>query len=93
MKNRKWTSKQKLAIVLEGFKRSMSVDTERIFRTMKEDCVWINEWSDPFRFQMDLEAWIHSYNTNFPHQSLGYKTPAQFMKLFASRKLTKEVIV
>jgi transposase InsO family protein len=69
-----------------------NADTERVFRTMKEDCVWINEWSDPFQFQLDLQAWIHSYNSDFPHQSLAYETPAQFMATFQSRKLQKEVM-
>lgn len=71
----------------------VNADTERVFRTMKEDCVWINEWTDPFLFQNDLESWIKAYNSDFPHQSLGYKTPAQFMKAFSSRKLRKEVVV
>ena len=70
-----------------------NADTERVFRTMKEDCVWIHEWKDPFQFQLDLETWIQRYNTDFPHQSLGYKTPDQFMKAFCSRKLREGVVV
>lgn len=69
-----------------------NADTERFFRTMKEDLVWINEWDLPFNFQSDFEQWIHHYNSDFPHQSLDYKTPAQAMALFTHRKLRKEVV-
>lgn len=67
-----------------------NADTERVFRTLKEDLVWPNEWSNPFEFEAALDAWIHAYNTDFPHQSLGYKTPAQFGQLFTDRKLRKK---
>lgn len=69
-----------------------NADTERVFRTMKEDCIWIHEWQDPFQFQSDLDTWIQRYNTDFPHQSLGYKTPDQFMRLYATSKVKKEVL-
>ena len=35
--------------------------------------------SMPFQFQRDFEQWGIDYNTDFPHQSLAYKTPAQAM--------------
>lgn len=69
-----------------------NADTERLFRTMKEDLVWVNEWSIPFVFQNDLDRWVLDYNTDFPHQSLRYKTPAQAMMAFTNRKLNKEAI-
>ena len=51
-------------------------DTERFFRTLKEALVWINDWDNPFEFQKDFHSWIRAYNTDFPHQSLNYLTPA-----------------
>jgi transposase InsO family protein len=69
-----------------------NADTERVFRTMKEDLVWINEWDSPFHFQSDFEHWILNYNSDFPHQSLGFKTPRQFNQDFIDRKkFIKEV--
>ena len=70
-----------------------NADTERFFRTLKEDLVWPYDWDLPFHFQADFQAWIHSYNTDFPHQSLRYKTPAQAMQIFSNRKQIKEVIL
>jgi transposase InsO family protein len=67
-----------------------NADTERLFRTMKEDLVWPNEWHLPFEFLPDFEAWVHNYNTDFPHQSLRYQTPAQLMQNFSVRKSGKE---
>lgn len=67
-----------------------NADTERVFRTMKEDLVWTHEWHLPFEFQAALDAWIHDYNTDFPHQSLHYKTPSQFHQDFIHRKSIKK---
>jgi len=69
-----------------------NADTERVFRTLKEDLVWTHDWNLPFEFQKDFGAWVHDYNTDFPHQSLNYKTPAQAMDLFRQRKQRKEVL-
>ena len=69
-----------------------NADTERVFRTLKEDLVWTHDWAIPFQFQQDFEQWIIDYNTDFPHQSLDYKTPAQAMQRFVDRKRHKEVL-
>jgi putative transposase len=69
-----------------------NADTERFFRTLKEDLVWPREWSIPFEFQADFDRWIQDYNTDFPHQSLRYKTPQQAMLSFVERKRPKEVV-
>jgi transposase InsO family protein len=59
-----------------------NADTERVIRTMKEDLIWlkIEEWELPSDVEEDLRAWINRYNEDFPHSSLGYKTPVQFEK-------------
>ena len=69
-----------------------NADTERFFRTLKEDLVWINDWAIPFDFQSDFESWISLYNTDFPHQSLRYLTPQQAMLNHFNRKPMKEVL-
>jgi len=63
-----------------------NADTERFFRTLKEDFVWLNEWHLPFEFQADFATWIHAYNTDFPHQSLAHKTPLQAHSFFIQKK-------
>ena len=65
-----------------------NADTERVFRTMKEDLVWPNEWDLPFQFSHDFHRWVHDYNTDYPHQSLRYKTPSQFMSNVNSKEVS-----
>jgi len=57
-----------------------NADAERVIRTMKEDLIWLKEWQTPFEFEEDLRNWISCYNHDYPHSSLGYKTPVQFEK-------------
>ena len=56
-----------------------NADTARVMRTIKEDLIWSYDWQSPFELQPTFENWVNDYNTDFPHQSLGYKTPAQMM--------------
>lgn len=55
-----------------------NADTERLMRTIKEDLVWIYEWKSSFAFEQAFEKWVDDYNNDYPHMSLGYKTPSQF---------------
>jgi putative transposase len=55
-----------------------NADTERVMRTLKEECLWLNEWSSPFELRRALETWITYYNEHYLHSSLGYRTPRQF---------------
>jgi len=55
-----------------------NADTERMMRTLKEECVWLREWKSPFEFAEALSRWIECYNTGYLHSALGYRTPEQF---------------
>ena len=67
-----------------------NADTERVMRTIKEDLVWPFDWKCPFSFQKAFINWISDYNTDFPHQSLAYKTPAQMMAYYVNTISRKE---
>jgi putative transposase len=54
-----------------------NADTERFMRTLKEECLWLREWTCPFELITALEAWIMAYNEQYLHSALGYKTPKQ----------------
>ena len=54
-----------------------NADTERFFRTMKEELLWLREWSSPFELLNEIGDWLSDYNTSYLHSSLGYKTPQQ----------------
>jgi len=64
-----------------------NADTERMMRTLKEECVWLREWTSPFELAEAVSSWIERYNTGYLHSSLGYKTPEQFEQEHISRQL------
>lgn len=50
---------------------------ERVFRTLKEEAVWLNDF---LSFDEAFEAimvWLDDYNHERPHDSLGDRTPAE----------------
>jgi putative transposase len=54
-----------------------NADTERFIRTLKEECLWLREWTCPFALVSALKVWIEYYNEHYLHSALGYKTPRQ----------------
>jgi putative transposase len=52
-----------------------NADTERFFRTMKEELLWLREWVNPMELMNEIGEWIPCYNANYLHSSLGYRTP------------------
>lgn len=63
--------------------RSFKTDQEEFYfwlETRPEHIGELNEW---------LQKFILDYNTDRPHQSLDYKTPAEFVKLHLNKSVTK----
>ena len=65
-----------------------NADTERMFRTMKEELLWLREWTSPFELGDVLKEWIGYYNRSYLHSALGYKSPEQFEKEYKNSRLT-----
>jgi len=57
-----------------------NADTERVIRTVKEDFVWIREFSSPFEFSEAFKEWLENYNNDYPHSSLDNYTPSEYEK-------------
>ena len=55
-----------------------NANTERMIRTLKEECLWLHEWTCPFTVASTLESWIAGYNEHDLHSALGDKPPRQF---------------
>jgi len=51
---------------------------ERFFRSLKEECVWLLNFRSFEEARREISRWIHWYNEERPHQSLGYLSPKQF---------------
>jgi putative transposase len=50
---------------------------ERLWRTVKYEEVYLKAYDDGRKARISLGEYFHFYNNNRPHQSLGYRTPAE----------------
>lgn len=57
-----------------------NVRTERFFRTLKYDLIYINEFDSPSALRKALNDYIKEYNTYRPHSSIKDLCPAQAYK-------------
>jgi putative transposase len=55
-----------------------NADTERVIRTLKEECLWLQEWTSPVTLARAHPTSIDDYNERYLHSALGYKPPTQF---------------
>jgi len=55
-----------------------NADTERVIRTLKEECIWLNEWETLEEVQEGIAKGIADYNANHIHSALNYLTPNEF---------------
>ncbi|MEW5806978.1 MAG: IS3 family transposase [Acidobacteriota bacterium] len=54
-------------------------DTERVIRTMKEELLWLNEFSSLEEAREKIESWIGmDYNQLYVHSTLEYLSPMEF---------------
>jgi len=73
--------------LLEGAGISISMDgkgratdnifTERLWRSLKYEEVYLNEYQSHWEARQDISRYLEFYNYRRPHQSLGYRTPAE----------------
>jgi transposase InsO family protein len=65
-----------------------NADTERVFRTMKEELLWLKEWYSPFDLTDALRKWVEYYNRSYLHSSLGYRSPMKFEEEYQNNQPT-----
>jgi putative transposase len=58
---------------------------ERWFRTLKEECVWLKEYSSLDEAKSDIKHFIQFYNEERVHSQLDYHSPAQFRQITTSK--------
>lgn len=54
-----------------------NIFTERLWRSLKYEEVYLNEYATPRQARDRITRYLHFYNTARPHQSLDYRTPAE----------------
>jgi len=57
-----------------------NADTERLCRTIKEEFLWLREWSSPAEIASEMPRFAAQFNEHYLHSALGYKTPNEFEK-------------
>ena len=67
-----------IKISMEGRGRARdNIFTERLWRTLKYEEVYLHEYANPKEAYRQLANYIRFYNLERPHQALNYLTPAQ----------------
>ena len=54
-----------------------NVFIERLWRSLKYECVYLREFETGFQARSEIESWLNYYNTERPHSALGDKTPME----------------
>ena len=63
-----------------------NANTERTFRTMKEDCIWINEFETYDQALLSIQQWINFYNNQYIHSSIENMSPNEFLQKYYTQK-------
>jgi putative transposase len=42
---------------------------------LKEELVWLREWTSPTAFFAALDRWLADYNASYLYSALGYRAP------------------
>jgi putative transposase len=65
-------------ISMDGRGRAMdNIFTERLWRSVKYEEVYLKDYASVPEARQGIRAYFHFYNEERPHQSLGYRTPAE----------------
>ena len=65
-------------ISMDGRGRALdNIFTERLWRTVKYEEVYLHDYDTPREARHQLVGYFNFYNTQRPHQALGYHTPAE----------------
>jgi putative transposase len=68
---------KEVAVSMDGRGRAMdNIFTERLWRTVKYEEVYLHDYETPRQARQSLTRYLTYYNEGRPHQSLGYRTPA-----------------
>ena len=67
-----------------------NIFVERLWRTVKQEEVYLKEYEDVWEAEKSLKEYFHFYNVHRPHQSLGYQMPLEVYQAGLKTKEKKE---
>ena len=59
-----------------------NADTERMMRTIKEEVIWLHEFTSLREARELIGNWVEKYNCEYVHSALGYLSPVEFEEKF-----------
>lgn len=65
-----------------------NADTERMMRTIKEECLWSREWRSIGELKEEFIKWVAEYNGDYLHSAIGYRTPERFEAEYKTGRYT-----
>jgi len=68
-----------------------NADTERMMRTIKEEVIWLHEFTSLTEAKEVIRDWIAKYNREYVHSALGYLSPLEFEQKFYHRRLLNDI--
>ena len=81
-----------IQISMDGKGRCIdNVRIERLWRSVKYEDVFLQQYANVSELYAGLTRYFYHYNTQRPHQALGYKTPESIY--YAKNQLAKELII
>jgi len=76
-------------ISMDGRGRALdTIFTERLWRTIKYEEVYLKQYESPRQARQDLAAYLRFYNEQRIHQALDYRTPAEIYFAPSSKETT-----
>ena len=67
-----------IRISMDGRGRALdNIFIERLWRSVKYEDVYLKDYGSVPELKAGLQAYFRFYNEDRPHQSLGYRTPAE----------------
>jgi len=65
-----------------------NADTGRVMRTIKEELLWLNEFSSFEEAKASVAKWVEEdYNRLYVHSTLGYLSPDEISELWAQQEV------
>ena len=66
-------------VIIKIGEKRFSADTER---TIKEEVIWLHEFTSLTEAKEVIRDWIAKYNREYVHSALGYLSPLEFKQKF-----------
>jgi putative transposase len=82
-----------VCISMDGKGRALdNIFTERLWRTIKQEEVYLNDYATPREARQGLSTYLRFYNEERIHQSLDYRTPAEVYFAQVRKEVASETL-